>query len=221
MIEEERLGPKYRNDAKIAEKRGAISREEAKLWAAHREFQSKRNQTAKDNSQKFTNVFQNGKELKKAAMEHNRKYPKQPIPLFSDAEIAFTRWYVSIFGDNWRLISNVLGYHPFTRGSLRSKEAVALQFIHCVKGATGSGHLLNESTPIRPWRSSGQSVLITERPPSLYCSIKQINQMHHTCIKNLNLKHKNVKQQRVYELYEDDKGVLQLRFKEVRKVKEQ
>jgi hypothetical protein len=131
--------------------------------------------------------------------EWNKKNPKQALPYFSDAEVAFTRWYVSIFGDNWRLISNVLSYHPFTRGSLRSKEQVQAQFVHYMKEASRVS-VPNDAPPppIKPWRTSGLPILITERPPSLYCSIKQINQMHHTCIKNLNLKGTNVKQQRVY-----------------------
>lgn len=94
------------------------------------------------------------------------------------------RWYVSIFGDNWRLIVNVLNYHPFTRGYLRTKESLQEQFIHYMNAATHST-LLNDHMQLKPWRTTGQPLLITERPPSLYCSIKQVNQMHHTKIKSL------------------------------------
>jgi hypothetical protein len=69
-------------------------------------------------------VYQISKDFKRTAMDYNRRNPRNPMIVFSDAEIAFIRWYVSIFGDNWRLISNVLSYHPFTRGSLRTKEQV-------------------------------------------------------------------------------------------------
>jgi hypothetical protein len=31
-------------------------------------------------------------------------------------------WYVSIFGDEWKLIADVLNYHPFTKGGLREAE---------------------------------------------------------------------------------------------------
>ena len=62
------------------------------------------------------------KELKKLINENNRRSSgrerAQMQMVFNDSEVAFMRWYVSIFGDNWRLIANVLNYHPFTRGYL-------------------------------------------------------------------------------------------------------
>lgn len=134
------------------------------------------------------------KELKKLINENNRKYhnQKQMQMVFNDSEVAFMRWYVSIFGDNWRLIANVLNYHPFTRGYLRNKDSLQTQFMHYMNAATHA-NLLNESSIIKPWRTTGMPILITERPPSLYCSIKQINQMHHTCIKNYDFKRVNPK----------------------------
>ena len=94
------------------------------------------------------------------------------------------RWYVSIFGDNWRLISNVMRYHPFIRGYLRSKESVQEQFIQYTNTVTNTT-LLNDQYPIKPWRTTQRPILITERPPSLYCLIKQVNQMHHLKIKSI------------------------------------
>lgn len=124
LIEQERLGPQRDPDI-INERKSDIKKEEIKLWNSHKELIMKRQIQTRDCSVKFKNVFQNSKEIKKAALEQNRKYPNQKaMVIFSDAEIAFIRWYVSIFGDNWRLIANVLNYHPFTRGSLRSKELV-------------------------------------------------------------------------------------------------
>lgn len=112
-------------------------------------------------------------------MEQNRKCPpRSKEAVFSNAELAFIRWYVSIFGDNWRLIANVLEYHPYTRGSLRTKEQVSKQYGAYMREATKVALLASESTPIKPWRTTGAPLLITERPPSLYCSIHPINQMH-------------------------------------------
>ena len=65
------------------------------------------------------------KDLKKLINDNNRKNNNQKqMQIFNDSEVAFMRWYVSIFGDNWRLIANVLNYHPFTRGYLRSKDSL-------------------------------------------------------------------------------------------------
>jgi hypothetical protein len=120
------------------------------------------------------------KELKKQinqcnqqANENQRKYnnQKQVQMVFNDSEVAFMRWYVSIFGDNWRLIANVLNYHPFTRGYLRNKDSLQTQFMHYMNAASRA-NLLNENSVIKPWRTTGMPILITERPPSLYCSIK-------------------------------------------------
>ena len=139
---------------------------------------------------------------------------------FSDSEVAFLRWYVSILGDNWRLIANVLAYHPFTRGYLRTKESLQTQFI-CYMNSACHASLLSESSVIRPWRTTGMPVLITERPPSLYCSIKQINQMHHTCIKNYELKRLNPKRLEVLKLIEGKDGQLTIEHAGTRRVSSQ
>lgn len=73
-------------------------------------------------------------------------------------------------------------------------------------------NLLNENSVIKPWRTSGMPLLISERPPSLYSSIKQINQMHHTCIKNYDLKRLYPKKQHVLRLVEGQDGVLTVQY---------
>lgn len=123
------------------------------------------------------------------------------MQMFSDSEVAFLKWYVSIFGENMRLIANVLNYHPFTRGYLRSKDSLKTQFIYYITSATHA-NIVNENTVIKSWRTSGMTLLISERPPSLYSSIKQINQMHHTCIKNYDQKRLFPKKQHVLRLVE-------------------
>jgi len=111
---------------------------------------------------------------------------------------------VSIFGDNWRLIANVLNYHPLTRGYLRTKEFLQESFIQYINSATRTV-LINEQVQIKPWRTTGLPLLITERPPSLFCSIKQVNQMHLTKIRSLDLERLKPKKKKVLEL-KWDKG---------------
>ena len=33
-------------------------------------------------------------------------------------------WYVSVFGDEWKMIADVLNYHPMTRGLMREPEEI-------------------------------------------------------------------------------------------------
>lgn len=82
-----------------------------------------------------------------------------------------------------------------------------------MKEATKVSPLVNEATPIKAWRTTGIPLLITERPPSLYCSIHPINQMHHTCIKNLQDKRQRLKLRKVYQLCEDpETKMLRIRY---------
>jgi hypothetical protein len=184
-IQQERLGTAARDQSVIAKKTEEISREVQRLWASHREYCSKRQAQARECSEKFKNVYQISNDFRRWAVEHNRKsQPRSKVAVFSAAELAFIRWYVSVFGDNWRLIADVLGYHPYTRGSLRTKEQVARQYAQ-FREAAKVALLASESTPVKPWRTTGAPLLSSERPPSLYCSIHPINQMHQICIKNL------------------------------------
>jgi hypothetical protein len=67
------------------------------------------------------------------------------MQIFNDSEVAFLRWYVSIFGDNWRLIASVLNYHPFTRGYLRSKDSLQSQFQQYLTSVYSNGGALAET----------------------------------------------------------------------------
>jgi hypothetical protein len=96
---------------------------------------------------------------------------RESIADLNDQEIAFIRWYVSIFGDNWRLIANVLNYHPLTKGYMRTKEFLQESFIDYINASTRTV-LIKDNIPIKPWRTTGMPLLIVERPPSLFCSIK-------------------------------------------------
>lgn len=51
-------------------------------------------------------------------------FKKQPNPI----EQAFLSWYATLFGDEWKIIADVINYHPFTRGSLREPDELARYF---------------------------------------------------------------------------------------------
>ena len=51
------------------------------------------------------------------------------VPLHT-SEISFLNWYVSIFGDEWRLIADVINYHPFTKGGLRDAEELKMYYLN-------------------------------------------------------------------------------------------
>lgn len=216
LLQHEKLGRAADREL-VATLKREIEEEEENLWKSHHTFCGRNVKQSEEYSRLFMNVFQCqqhcSKEMKRQADLHNRQKVDNPNlelkSVFTNAETAFLRWYVSIFGDNWRLIADVLGYHPLTRGPLRKKDQVKNQFIWYVKEAT-KANLITENTVIKPWRTTGQPILIPERPPSLYSYIKQTNQMHHTCIKNLREKQDNPRVQTVYRLFEDEHGVLSL-----------
>jgi hypothetical protein len=45
---------------------------------------------------------------------------------FTPLDQSLIHFYYSLFGDQWRLIADVLNYHPLTRGKMRSKEIVQM-----------------------------------------------------------------------------------------------
>lgn len=75
-------------------------------------------------------------------------------PNLNDQEVAFIRWYVSVFGDHFRLIENVLNYHPLTRGYMRKKKFIGTSFIEYINSSTRNP-VLNHDTVLRPWRTTG------------------------------------------------------------------
>jgi len=92
----------------------------------------------------------------------------------SSMEIQFINWYVSLFGDEWKLIADVINYHPFTKGGLRDQDEL--------KGYYTNYHETFYTQPyqkklgINPWRCSGLPILVNNRPPSL------LNSVHQQCI---------------------------------------
>ena len=43
-------------------------------------------------------------------------------------EQSFIQWYCSLFGDEWRLIADILNYHPFTKGRFRDPEELRFYY---------------------------------------------------------------------------------------------
>lgn len=92
---------------------------------------------------------------------------KKPL---SAVEQAFLFWYVSILGDEWRVISDVINYHPFTKGGIREPEEMKQYFYTLNEHQSLFYH---PKIPVDPWRTTGMPMLINQRPPSLLSSVNQ------------------------------------------------
>lgn len=101
-------------------------------------------------------------------------YVKKPL---TPVEQAFLFWYVSILGDEWRLIADILNYHPFTKGGIREPAEIRIYFYNLNESINLFYHA---KIPIDPWRTTGMSILINQRPPSL------LNSVHQSCLVNQN-----------------------------------
>lgn len=66
-------------------------------------------------------------------------------------------WYVSIMGDEWRIISDVINFHPLTKGGIRDAEELKNYFFLFSENANLYYHV---KIPIEPWRSTGMPLLI-------------------------------------------------------------
>ena len=99
---------------------------------------------------------------------------QQRIPAFkrnpSSIEQAFIQWYSSIFGDEWRLITDVINYHPFSRGYLREPDEIRYYFFVM---NDQRGHIYSPKLNIEPSRFLNLPVLLNQRPPSLLYSVSK------------------------------------------------
>ena len=43
---------------------------------------------------------------------------------FTPLETALIHFYYGLFGDQWRLITDILNYHPLTKGKMRNKDYI-------------------------------------------------------------------------------------------------
>lgn len=94
-------------------------------------------------------------------------------------EQSFMNWYASIFGDEFRLIADIINYHPFTRGRFRDPEELRFYYFayNDQKGVIYSAKL-----QLEPKRLVNLPILLNQRPPSLFinyhqpCLIHKFNQ---------------------------------------------
>ncbi|CDW86160.1 UNKNOWN [Stylonychia lemnae] len=100
-----------------------------------------------------------------------KTFPSKKPP--NNLEQAFIFWYASILGDEWRIVSDVLNYHPFTKGFLRESDEVMRIFYLINEQLTLFYH---PKIAIDPWRVTGLPLLINQRPPSL------LNSVHQSCL---------------------------------------
>jgi len=82
-------------------------------------------------------------------------------------------WYVSVFGDNWKLIADILNYHPFVRGRLRNAEQIRQGYVTLNEGIA---RIIHTKIKIPPLKSDGQPLLYNTVAPSL------LNLIHKECI---------------------------------------
>jgi hypothetical protein len=81
-------------------------------------------------------------------------YNKKPL---TPVEQAFLLWYVSILGDEWRIISDVLNFHPFTKGGIREPDEMKTYFYYLNDQMSLFFHM---KIAIDPWRTTGMPILI-------------------------------------------------------------
>jgi len=72
-------------------------------------------------------------------------------------EQAFLFWYQSVFGDEWRLIADIINYHPFTKGGLREPEEIKYYFFGLNEQR---GHILSNKIQHDGWRNLEMPLLI-------------------------------------------------------------
>lgn len=96
---------------------------------------------------------------------------RQPFVSLSSVEFSFIKWYYGLYPEQWRLISDVINFHPLTRGKLRSKEQIQ-------ELAPFSQDRKDFPVPPVPWRETHLPLLINGREGSLMNHIQFVNKCH-------------------------------------------
>jgi hypothetical protein len=73
-----------------------------------------------------------------------------------------------LFGDEWRLITDVINYHPFSRGYLRDPEEIR-QYFFMINDQRGI--IYSSKLNVEPNRILNLPLLLNQRPPSLLYSV--------------------------------------------------
>jgi len=79
-------------------------------------------------------------------------------------------WYASIFGDEFRLIADIINYHPFTRGRFRDPDE--LRFYYFAYNDQ-KGIIYSAKLQLEPKRLVNLPILLNQRPPSLFINYHQ------------------------------------------------
>jgi len=58
----------------------------------------------------------------KFLLSSGSEHPQPQQSGLAPQEFSFIKWYYALFPDQWRLIADIINYHPLTRGTLRCKE---------------------------------------------------------------------------------------------------
>lgn len=94
----------------------------------------------------------------------------------SQIEQAFIQWYSSLFGDDWRLIADVINYHPFAKGYLRDPEEIK-HFFFMLNDTRGN--IYSPKLSVEPNRTLNLPILLNQCPPSLLYSVSQVTKKDH------------------------------------------
>ena len=135
-------------------------------------------------------------------------------------EFAFVKWYYGLFADQWRLIADVINYHPLTRGLLRCKEIIAREYFHHTE--TFHAELLQrrQKMSTQPWRETRLPLLINGREGCLMNSMQYLNMSHLQSIQKVNRLSREQRQtKRVFTFRVGEMGQLTVESSGERKVR--
>jgi hypothetical protein len=77
------------------------------------------------------------------------------------------------------LITDILNYHPLTRGKLRNKEfVIQLYNAQLENGQVSEFYLQRKKVPVQPWRETGLPPLINSRVANLMTSTQFTNKSY-------------------------------------------
>lgn len=111
-------------------------------------------------------------------------YQNQVKNHINNFEVQFLNWYVAVFGDEWKLIADVINYHPFTKGGLRDPEELKNYYINYHETFFNQPYF--KRLNITPWRTCDLPILLNQRPPSLLNSVHQQCLIHQNGLKIFN-----------------------------------
>jgi hypothetical protein len=113
------------------------------------------------------------------------------------------KWYFGVFGDQWRLITDVLNYHPLTRGKFRHKDYVH-QIFQQREYLVSDFFRQRKSIPTMPWRETGLPTLINSRVANLLTSTQFVNKSYKQMLDKIREQRDSVNTRQVIEFVVDN-----------------